>query len=201
MDSAHPPAGGSRLLGSKRFRGRTPALTASNVSSDAVKRARALVRLPRWTSPAIVVAVVLLDQVTKSWIVATHSLVPLEIVGHDIEFRVARNSGGAFSTFTNATIVLAILAIGLSIWLVRTLRRSTDRATIITLSLVLGGALGNLADRVFRSPGVLRGHVVDFVKVGSFPSFNVADSAITVGALLLVLMSFRASSPDASEPV
>ena len=116
------------------------------------------------------------------------------VVGNDIEFRVARNSGGAFSTFTNATIVLAVLAIGLSIWLVRTLRRSTDRATVITLSLVLGGALGNLADRVFRSPGVLRGHVVDFIKVGSFPSFNVADSAITVGALLLVLMSFRASS-------
>ena len=174
-------------------------MTASNVSSDAVKQARALVRLPRWTSPAIVATVGVLDQVTKSWIVATHSLMPLEIVGHDIEFRVARNSGGAFSTFTNATVVLAVLAIGLSIWLVRTLRRSTDRATIITLSLVLGGALGNLADRVFRSPGVLRGHVVDFIKVGSFPSFNVADSAITVGALLLVLMSFRASSPHASE--
>ena len=151
-------------------------------------------RLPRWTSPAIVATIVVLDQVTKSWIVATHSSVPLEIVGHDIEFRVARNSGGAFSTFTNATIVLAVLAIGLSIWLVRTLRRSTDRATVITLSLVLGGALGNLADRVFRSPGVLRGHVVDFIKVGSFPSFNVADSAITVGALLLVLMSFRSTS-------
>ncbi len=175
-------------------------MTASNVSSDAVKQSRALVRLPRWTSPAIVTTVVVLDQVTKSWIVATHSFVPLEIIGHDIEFRVARNSGGAFSTFTNATVVLAVLAIGLSIWLVRTLRRSTDRATIITLSLVLGGALGNLADRVFRSPGVLRGHVVDFIKVGSFPSFNVADSAITVGALLLVLMSFRASSPDAPEP-
>ena len=169
-------------------------MTASNVSSDAVKQSRALVRLPRWTSPVIVATILVLDQVTKSWIVATHSLVPLEIVGHDIEFRVARNSGGAFSTFTNATVVLAVLAIGLSIWLVRTLRRSTDRATIVTLSLVLGGALGNLADRVFRSPGVLRGHVVDFIKVGSFPSFNVADSAITVGALLLVLASFRSSS-------
>ena len=174
-------------------------LTASNVSSDAVKQSRALVRLSRWTSPAIVAAVVVLDQVTKSWIVATHSSVPLEIVGHDIEFQVARNPGGAFSTFTNATIVLAVLAIGLSVWLVRTLRRSTDRATIVTLSLVLGGALGNLSDRVFRSPGVLRGRVVDFVKVGSFPSFNVADSAITVGALLLVLMSFRSTSPDVAE--
>ena len=88
-------------------------------------------------------------------------------------------------------VVLAVLAIGLSIWLVRTLRRSTDRWTIISLSLVLGGALGNLSDRIFRSPGFLRGHVVDFVKVGSFPSFNVADSAITCGAILLILLSFR----------
>ncbi len=60
---------------------------------------------------------------------------------------------------------------------------------------MLGGALGNLCDRIFRSPGVLAGHVVDFVKVGSFPSFNVADSAITIGAILLILLSFRTSSP------
>lgn len=156
------------------------------MSSDAVKAT-----LPRWISPAIVGAVVVGDQLTKSWMVATHSVAPLEIVGHDIELRVARNSGGAFSTFTNATVVLAVLAIGLSIWLVRTLRRSTDRWTIVALSLVLGGALGNLTDRIFRSPGFLSGHVVDFVKVGSFPSFNVADSAITCGAILLILLSFR----------
>ena len=147
--------------------------------------------LPRWISPAIVGAVLVLDQLTKSWIVATHSRSPLTIVGHDIEFRVARNSGGAFSSFTNATVVLALLAIGLSVWLVRTLRASTDRWTIVSLSLVLGGALGNLSDRFFRSPGVLRGHVVDFVKVYTFPSFNVADSAITCGAILLVFLSFR----------
>ncbi len=150
----------------------------------------------RWTSPVIVGTIVALDQLTKSWIVATHSADPLQIVGHDIEFRVARNAGGAFSSFTNATVLLAVLAIGLSVWLVRTLRRTTDRATIVTLSLVLGGALGNLADRIFRSPGVLRGHVVDFVKVGSFPSFNVADSAITCGAALLILLTFRSSASD-----
>ena len=158
--------------------------------SSAGASARAT-RTPGWIAPAIVGAVLVADQLTKSWIVATHSTAPLEIVGHDIEFRVARNSGGAFSSFTNATVVLAVLATGLSIWLVRTLRRSTDRWTIVALSLVLGGALGNLADRFFRSPGFLRGHVVDFVKVSSFPSFNVADSAITCGAILLILISFR----------
>ena len=96
--------------------------------------------------------------------------------------------------------MLAVLAIGLTIWLVRTLRR-TDRppGRSSRSSLVLGGALGNLCDRIFRSPGVLRGHVVDFVKVGSFPSFNVADSAITIGAILLILLSFRKPQPE-SQP-
>jgi len=60
------------------------------------------------------------------------------------------------------------------------------------LSLVLGGALGNLIDRLFRAPGFLKGAVVDFVHVGSFPTFNVADSAITVGALLIVVWAVRA---------
>jgi signal peptidase II len=145
----------------------------------------------RGLAPLIVGVVVLLDQLTKAWVVAQYSDAPLSIIGNDVEIHVARNSGGAFSTFTNATVVLAVLAIGLTIWLVRTLRKTTDRATIIALALVLGGAIGNLCDRVFRSPGVLRGHVVDFFRVGSFPSFNVADSAITIGAILLIVLSFR----------
>ncbi len=146
--------------------------------------------------PVIVGTVAVLDQLTKSWVVANYSDSPLSIVGDTIEFRVARNSGGAFSSFTNATVVLAILAIGLSVWLVHTIRSSTDRWTTVALSLVLGGAIGNLIDRFVRSPGVLRGHVVDFVRVGSFPSFNVADSAITCGAILLILLSFRSKPTD-----
>lgn len=172
--------------------------TVNSVSSAAVKS------IPRWVPPIIVGGVVLLDQLTKSWVVANHSETPLSIVGDTIELRLARNPGGAFSSFTNATVVLAVLAIGLSIWLARTIRSSTDRATVVALSMVLGGAIGNLIDRFFRSPGVLRGHVVDFVRVGSFPSFNVADSAITCGAILLILLSFRSpasapATPDTSE--
>ena len=148
----------------------------------------------RRIAPLIVGAVILLDQLTKAWVVAHYSTNPLAIVGETVELRVTRNSGGAFSTFTNATVVLAVLAIGLTIWLVRTLRRTTDRWTVVALALVLGGALGNLCDRIFRSPGVLRGHVVDFVRVGSFPSFNAADSAITIGAIMLIIASFRSPS-------
>ena len=173
----------------------------SNGAASATRADRPGVRR---IAPVIVGSVVLADQLTKAWVVANHSDSPLSIIGTTVEFRVARNSGGAFSTFTNATIVLALLAIGLTIWLVRTLRRTTDLPTVVALSLVLGGAFGNLCDRIFRSPGVLEGHVVDFVKVGSFPSFNVADSAITIGAILLIVLSFRKPPPEpdpGAEPV
>jgi signal peptidase II len=176
----------------------------SNGAASAARDARAGRPGVRRIAPVIVGSVVLADQLTKAWVVANHSDSPLSIVGTTVEFRVARNSGGAFSTFTNATIVLAVLAIGLTIWLVRTLRRTTDLPTVVALSLVLGGAIGNLCDRIFRSPGVLQGHVVDFVKVGSFPSFNVADSAITIGAILLIVLSFRKPAPEqepGAEPV
>jgi signal peptidase II len=160
----------------------------SSVDADAEapagSRARRLV-------PFIVGAVILLDQATKSWMVANHADRPISIIGDDVELHVARNPGGAFSSFTNATVVLAILAILLTIWLVRVVRRTHDTLTVVALALVLGGALGNLCDRIFRSPGVLEGHVVDFVRVGSFPTFNVADSAITIGAVLLIAASFR----------
>ena len=67
---------------------------------------------------------------------------------------------------------------------------------MVALSLVLGGAIGNLIDRIFRSPGFLRGAVVDFVHVGEWPTFNVADSAITIGAILVVVWSVRASARE-----
>jgi signal peptidase II len=160
-------------------------------SGRAASAARAV---PRWLAPSIVVGVVLLDQLTKVWVVASLSDGPLSIIGTDVELHLVRNSGGAFSLFTNATLVLALLAIGLSVVLVRAVQRARDRLTVIALSMVLAGALGNLLDRITRSPGFLRGEVVDFVHVGSFPSFNVADSSITIGAILLVIAAFREST-------
>jgi signal peptidase II len=146
-----------------------------------------------------VVGAVVLDQLTKSWVVAALSDAPLSIIGDDVQFQLARNSGGAFSLFTNATVVLAILACLLSVVLVRAVLRARDALSVVALSLVLGGALGNLSDRIFRSPGFLRGHVVDYVRVGSFPSFNVADSCITIGAILLVIAAFRDTTRHAHE--
>jgi signal peptidase II len=141
---------------------------------------------------AIVVGVVVLDQLTKWWAVRDLSGAPRWLVGDDVGFALVRNTGSAFSLFQAFTPLLAIVALGVAVILVRTVRRTRDTLLVIGLSLVLGGALGNLFDRFFRAPGFLEGAVVDFVHVGRFPTFNVADSAITVGAVLIVVWAIRA---------
>jgi len=143
---------------------------------------------------AIAAVLLALDQASKVWAVAELDDGPVSIIGTDVELRLSFNSGGAFSLFRGFTPLLAVIAIVIAVVLVRAVRRTEDRWTLVALSLVLAGAVGNLADRVFRAPGFLEGHVVDFVKIGSFPVFNVADSAITVGAVLLVVLAFLPGS-------
>jgi len=145
----------------------------------------------------IVVGVVALDQATKAWAASALKDAPMSIIGTTVEFRLARNTGSAFSLFQTVTPLLAVLAVALAVVLVRALRRTDDRLVLVALALVLGGALGNIADRLFRAPGVLHGAVVDFIKLGPWPTFNVADSAITIGAVLLIAWSVLSSRPRA----
>jgi len=137
----------------------------------------------------IVVAVVALDQATKAWAVSRLPGAPISIIGHTLQLQLTRNHGSAFSLFQTVTPLLAILAVGVAIVLVYAVRRTDDRVVLVGLALVLGGALGNIADRLFRSPGWFRGPVVDFIALRHWPTFNVADSAITVGAVTLVVWS------------
>ena len=149
----------------------------------------------------IVAAVLVLDQATKAWAVSELADGPMSIIGSDVELRLSRNSGGAFSLFQGFTPLLAILAVVIAVVLVRAVRRADDTLSLVALALVLAGALGNLVDRIARSPGFFRGAVIDFVKVDSWPTFNVADSAITVGAILLIvalLFPERSRSASAS---
>lgn len=139
----------------------------------------------------LVVGIVALDQLTKAWVVAALSDGPQAIIGETVELRLSRNPGGAFSLLTGFTPLLAVLAVIVTIVLVRVAQRMTDPVMVVALSLVLGGAIGNLLDRIFRAPGFLRGEVIDFVRIGAFPTFNVADSAITIGAVLLILRGWR----------
>jgi signal peptidase II len=136
-----------------------------------------------------VLAIVVVDQLTKVWAVAALSDGPVSIVGDTVELNLTRNPGGAFGNFRGLTPILAAGAVVVSVVLFRAARRATDAWTVAALTLVLGGALGNLMDRFARSPGFLRGHVVDFVKVAWWPVFNVADSCITIGAVILIVRS------------
>ena len=148
---------------------------------------------------AIVLGVVALDQLSKWWAVEQLPNDPVRLIGDDIGFVVVRNTGSAFSLFQAFTPFLAVVAIVVAVILVRTVRRTRDTLMVVGLSLVLGGALGNLMDRLFRAPGFLRGAVVDFVHVSDFPTFNVADSAITIGAILIVIWAVRADLRERRE--
>ncbi|MDQ1568257.1 MAG: signal peptidase [Actinomycetota bacterium] len=139
----------------------------------------------------VAAAVVVLDQLTKVWAVSALSDGPVHVIGSVLQFRLTRNPGGAFSLLTNLTPVLAVLAVIMVGFIVRTTRRTDDLVMAYSLALVLGGAVGNLVDRLVRSPGFLRGEVVDFIKVPHWPTFNLADSAITIGVILIAARGWR----------
>lgn len=136
-------------------------------------------------------AVVVADQLAKAWALRALRGHAIHVVGSAVQLRLVRNTGSAFSLATGMAPLLAAVAVVLSIVVVAMGRRERDPWLVLALGLVLGGALGNLADRLFRDPGVLRGAVVDFIDLGPWPTFNIADAAITVGAVLLVWRGWR----------
>ncbi|MBV9320458.1 MAG: signal peptidase II [Mycobacterium sp.] len=138
-----------------------------------------------------VAAVVLaLDIVTK--VLAVKLLTPgqpVPIIGDTVTWNLVRNSGAAFSMATGYTWLLTVIATGVVVGICWMGRRLVSPWWAIGLGMILGGATGNLVDRFFRSPGPLRGHVVDFLSVGWWPVFNVADPSVVGGAILLVALS------------
>jgi signal peptidase II len=130
-----------------------------------------------------------LDQVSKAFVVAHYSgHDPIQIIGSVLMIAVSRNPGAAFSFAPAATAVFALLALAISVVIIRTAGRLRSMLWAVALGLILAGALGNLIDRVVRSPGFGRGAVVDFIYVEHFATFNIADSCITCGAVLAVLL-------------
>jgi signal peptidase II len=138
-----------------------------------------------------VAAVVLaLDIVTK--VLAVTLLPPgqpVSIIGDTVTWTLVRNSGAAFSMATGYTWVLTLIATGVVVGIFWMGRRLVSPWWAVGLGMILGGAMGNLVDRFFRAPGPLRGHVVDFLSVGWWPVFNVADPSVVGGAILLVVLS------------
>jgi signal peptidase II len=142
-------------------------------------------------------AVLALDVLTKVLVVATvDEGQNIRLLGGAVYLTFWRNTGAAFSFAEGATILFSLIAVAVAVVIVRTARRLFSTGWAVALGLVLGGALGNLVDRIFRAPGFLRGGVVDFISVFGpngqvWPVFNVADSAIVCGGILGALLALR----------
>jgi signal peptidase II len=140
----------------------------------------------------VAIAVVVVDQLTKWWAVERldgHD--PIPVLGALLSLRFVLNPGAALGTGAGYTIVLSLIAIAVTVTLIVMAPRLRDTWWAVGLGLFLGGAVGNLIDRLFREPSFLRGHVVDFIDYAGFFVGNVADIALTVAAVVIIWRSWR----------
>jgi signal peptidase II len=143
-----------------------------------------------WVTVGLALLVLAADQGTKAW--ALHSLGDgrrVDVVGSLFGFELVRNAGAAFSMATGMTWLLTLVALIVVIAIIRISRRLGSAGWALAFGLLLGGALGNLTDRLTREPGFFRGHVIDFLVLPHWPVFNVADSCIVTAAVLIALLS------------
>ena len=150
----------------------------------------------------IAAVVVLVDQLAKHWALnALSGGRTIDVVG-SLRFNLAFNRGMAFSQGAGLGPVIGVVALLVVVGLLVSIGRTGSRIYPLAVGLIIGGAVGNLLDRLFRDPGWLRGGVVDFIDLQWWPIFNVADIAITVGGGLLLVSSLRGSREEPPpEPV
>lgn len=153
-------------------------------------------RQPRFSLLLVALPLVGLDQLVKELVVRTLEGGPgLKIIGNVIRFDVVRNSGAAFSLGAGrATLVFTILACAVSAAVIVFAARIPAGLIRVGAQLLLAGTLGNLCDRLLRAPGAGRGHVVDFIHIGSFPLFNISDMCITFAVACYLLSALRERS-------
>ena len=144
-------------------------------------------------------AVWAVDFLTKNWAVAHLSTSPRKIIGSFLQLTLLRNPGAAFSMATGFTIVFTAVSVGVAIFITRYAARITSPWWAYVAGLVLGGVLGNLSDRIFREPGFLYGHVIDWIEIPHWPIFNVADSSIFIAAGIAILLTIKNISPTATQ--
>ncbi|GGL84862.1 lipoprotein signal peptidase [Streptomyces fumigatiscleroticus] len=192
-EPAAAPSGGSGTGGAATAE--EPAKTGAGEARDAAERPRGRRRI----AVLFVVAVLAyaLDLVSKMIVVAKlEHHAPIEIAGDWLKLEAIRNAGAAFGFGEAFTVIFTVIAAAVIVVIARLARKLYSLPWAIALGLLLGGALGNLTDRIFRSPGVFEGAVVDFISPKHFAVFNLADSAIVCGGILIVLLSFRGLDPD-----
>ncbi len=141
---------------------------------------------------AVAAVIWLADQLTKALALDRLSRgEQIAVLGELLQLRLVRNPGAAFGVAGGLTVVFTFFAVAVIVVLVRLAPRLASARWGAALGLLLGGAAGNLTDRLIRDPGPLRGHVVDFLELPNFPVFNVADIGITASAVLMFLLSAR----------
>jgi signal peptidase II len=173
------------------------AARGASLSLDADARPKAGEPRLRLVFAGVFLAAYAADVVSK--VVAVDTLTgreDIELVGEWFQLHLTRNPGAAFSTAETLTPVLSLLAVGASCVVLYVARRLGSLLWAVSLGLLLAGILGNLTDRVFREPGPLQGHVVDFFMLPNWPVFNLADICINVGAGLALLAAFRGIALD-----
>ncbi|CAM5330294.1 MULTISPECIES: signal peptidase II [Streptomyces] len=146
---------------------------------------------------AVAVFAYALDLISKMLVVSRlEGHAPIQVVGDLLELHAIRNPGAAFGFGAAFTVIFTLIAAAVIVVIIRLARKLYSFPWAVALGLLLGGALGNLTDRIFRAPGVFEGEVVDFIAPKGFAVFNLADSAIVCGGILIVLLSFRGLDPD-----
>ncbi len=152
-----------------------------------------LTRSAGQTPKLIIVAVVIADQATKNW--ALNSLSDGRTIDlfWTLRFNLVFNSGMAFSQGQGLGRLIGLLAIGVAVWLWLSLKKASTNLSLVGTAMLIGGALGNVVDRLFRGEKWLAGSVIDFIDLQWFPVFNIADSAVTLGAAMLITSSVVAS--------
>lgn len=145
----------------------------------------------------VAAVVIVVDQITKAW--AESALVEhvrQPFIGTFLQLHLLYNPGAAFSMFTNATWVFALFSTAICIAILTNAQKVRNTGWQIALGGVLGGAAGNLVDRLTNAPGFGRGLVVDFLELPYWPVFNIADSSVVISATAMVLMSLRGINYD-----
>jgi len=136
-----------------------------------------------------------LDLISKSLALSYLSGSPRKILGNFLQLELTFNSGAAFNLANSKTIFLTLFAVVVAGFILNFGTKLTSRGWAYALGLVLGGIFGNLSDRIFRAPSALQGEVVDWIKVNHWPTFNLADTSIVLGAAAIILLSAKNVKP------
>lgn len=144
---------------------------------------------------AIAWTIWLLDFVSKSWAISNLSSQPRKVLGNFLALTLTKNSGAAFNIATGFTYIFSLLALAVVVAVLYYSSKITSVGWQVAVGLLLGGVLGNLTDRLFRSPGFFNGYVIDWIEIPNWPIFNLADSAISTAAALALILTLRNVPP------